>query len=141
MRLRFQILLACFCAIAPVAAAARILPPACGDDKIKFDVKVEKGSLDLPPLAPGKARLVFIETLQKHGVIGRAATTRYGVDGAWVGGNKGDSYFVVDVDPGPHRVCANWQAINTTGQSVGVALDKEEGYVKHENDIVSLGGA
>lgn len=121
MRLKSQILLVCLCAIAPVTAAARILPPACGDDKIKFEVKVEKGSLDLPPLAPGKARIVFIETLTKHGVIGRAATTRYGVDGTWMGANKGDSYFYVDVDPGHHEVCANWQAVNTTGNSVGVA--------------------
>jgi len=120
MRVRFGVVLMFFCAITPLAFAARILPPACGDDKVKFEVKVEKGLLEFPPIAPGKARLVFIETLDKHGVIGAAATARYGVDGAWVGANKGNSYFFIDVDPGNHQICANWQAINTTGRNVGM---------------------
>ena len=35
---------------------------------------------------------------------------RYGVDGAWVGANKGNSYFAVTVDPGVHHLCVSWQS-------------------------------
>jgi hypothetical protein len=102
------------------ASAARILPAACGEDNVKFKVTVEKGMLEIPPPEAGKASFVFIENLNKHGVIGSAATTRFGVDGAWVGADKGDSYFVVEVDPGMHQVCANWQAVSAEGKNVGV---------------------
>ena len=121
MRLRFELFLLSLCALT-MPAAARNLPPSCGPDKIKFNVTaVNKNGADLPALDPGKARIVFIETLQKHGVLGAAATTRYAVDGTWAGANKGDSYFFVDVDPGYHEICANWQAVNTTGDNVGMA--------------------
>lgn len=121
MRLRFELFLLSLCAVAPLPLAARVLPPSCGPDKIKFNVTAVNKGVDLPAVDPGKARFVFIATLQKHGVLGAAATTRYAVDGTWAGANKGDSYIFVDVDPGHHEVCANWQAINTTGNSVGIA--------------------
>lgn len=35
---------------------------------------------------------------------------RIGLDGAWVGANKNNSYFFVYVEPGEHRVCANVQS-------------------------------
>ena len=39
-----------------------------------------------------------------------AATVRIGMDGAWVGADKRDSYFVLDVSPGLHHLCASWQS-------------------------------
>ncbi len=131
MRLLSNTVLVCLCAgLAMHAAAERILPAACGDDNIKFKVNVEKAQLDLPPLDPAKARLVFIETLDKHGIIGSAATARFAVDGAWVGANKGDSFFFVDVDPGQHQLCANWQAVDAKGKNVGlVAVKAVAGHV------------
>jgi hypothetical protein len=32
------------------------------------------------------------------------------VDGKWAGANKGNSYFILTVDPGMHHLCANWQS-------------------------------
>lgn len=122
MKLTSKVVLVCLWACISIhASAERILPDACGEDSIKFKVTVEKNQSEIPAPIPGKARLVLIESLDKHGVIGAAATTRFGVDGAWVGANKGNSYFVVDVDPGAHHLCVNWQAVNTTGRNVGLA--------------------
>jgi len=38
------------------------------------------------------------------------ATVRFGMDGAWVGADNGNSYFALSVDPGVHHLCANWQS-------------------------------
>ena len=111
------------------------LPPSCGDEKIKFDVKTQKGAL--PPAAPdpGKAQLVFVETMDKgdkyHHCLACDATTRVGVDGMWVGADHGDSYFTFSVDPGPHSVCVNWQSISS-GESRQVStldVDAQAGNV------------
>ncbi|MFY9854407.1 MAG: hypothetical protein WAK26_11085, partial [Terracidiphilus sp.] len=68
-------------------AWATTLPDACGDDKIKFDVKTEEGQHTPAPPPAGKALIVFIENDDKE--IGCVAlcevTTRVGMDGAWVG--------------------------------------------------------
>jgi hypothetical protein len=37
-------------------------------------------------------------------------TVKVGVDGAWVGANKGDSYVFTSVAPGEHHMCVNWQS-------------------------------
>lgn len=98
-------------------ASAADLPPSCGDEKIKFDVKTQKGAP--PPAGPdaGKAQLVFVETMDKgdkyHHCLGCDATTRVAVDGAWIGADHGDSYFAFPVDPGAHSVCVNWQSISS----------------------------
>lgn len=92
-------------------ARATILPDACGSDSVKFDVTTEKNQpVPLPPAA-GKAQIVFIETMDKTGMIGGDASTRFGMDGAWVGANKGSSYFTLDVAPGEHHLCAGWQSV------------------------------
>ncbi len=81
------------------ARAKTILPDACGDDSVKFNVKTEKNQ---PPPAPppaGKAQIV---------IINNAGFARYGIDGAWVGANDGNSYFAVAVDPGERHLCAKY---------------------------------
>ncbi len=51
----------------------------------------------------GNARSYFIqETWQVNGTD----QTLVGVDGAWVGANRGSSYFSVSVDPGERHICA-----------------------------------
>jgi hypothetical protein len=95
--------------------SATVLPPSCGDDKVRFDVKTQKDPPPAPAPGAGKAQFVFVETMDKgdkyHHCLACDATTRVGLDGAWVGANHGDSYFTLDVDPGPHNVCADWQSI------------------------------
>ncbi len=48
---------------------------------------------------------------------------KVGLDGAWVGANKGKSYFFFSVDPGDHQVCTNWQSgtFKKTAMRIGSA--------------------
>jgi hypothetical protein len=83
------------------------LPPACGPKDVSFNVKLDKSPHSLTPPEPGKARIYF---LLDRGVtpISDSSTesTRFGVDGAWVGAIHGKAYFSVSVDPGEHHLCA-----------------------------------
>jgi hypothetical protein len=85
-------------------------PDSCGNDKVKFDVKTEEGQPAPARPAEGKAQIIFVEN--ENQMIGpfMHATVRFGMDGAWVGANYGNSYFAVTVDPGVHHLCANWQS-------------------------------
>jgi hypothetical protein len=105
-----------------VPARATILPDACGDDKVKFDVTTQKDHA--APAAPeaGKALIVLIEN-ENH-MIGpfMYATVRFGLDGSWVGANNSNSYFVLTVDPGVHHLCASWQsALGRVKKNIDVA--------------------
>ena len=111
-KLAFSVL--CFSLVFANSALAKtktVLPDACGDDGVKFDVKTES---DQPaPAGPeaGKAQIIFIDTVPYEGALARFPVIRYGVDGAWVGANKGDSYFVLTVDPGVRNVCVSAQGV------------------------------
>lgn len=103
-------------------ARATILPDACGDDSVKFDVKAEMSKTPPTPPAEGKAQIVFIEN-ENH-AIGpfMYATVRFGLDGAWAGANNNNSYFTLDVAPGVHHLCASWQsALSRIEKNVDVA--------------------
>jgi hypothetical protein len=103
-------------------AWATILPDACGDDKVKFDVKTERSKTPPAPPEAGKAQIVFIEN--ENQMIGpfMYATVRFGMDGAWAGANNNNSYFTVTVDPGVHHLCASWQsALGMLKKSIDVA--------------------
>ena len=85
------------------------LPSSCGDNSVKFFAKAKAGQpLPAAPEA-GKAQIIFIENENQKIGIGMQATVRYGMDGAWVGANYGNSYFALTVDPGEHHLCANWK--------------------------------
>ena len=43
-------------------------------------------------------------------MIWRVRTTRFGVDGAWVGANQSNSYFAMNVDLGVHHMCVQDQS-------------------------------
>ncbi len=105
--------------LASTAWAKTVLPDACGDNAINFDVQTQKDQP--PPAAPaaGKAQIVFIETVDKPfgcgmSTTGCNSTYRFGLDGTWAGATKGNSYFVVSVDPGVHHVCT------VSGKNIGV---------------------
>lgn len=92
-------------------------PAPCGNPATKFGVKTEKRDGAPAPPAQGKAQIVFLENqnvpLEPLGFPGRLATVRFGVDGEWVGADRGSSYFAVDVSPGVHHLCANWQQVGS----------------------------
>jgi hypothetical protein len=91
---------------------AKDLPDACGNETIHFIVTTS-GNQPLPESPPpGKAQVIFIETIDRDFCLGCSdITTRVGIDGAWVGANKGKSHFSYNVEPGKHRICADWQRI------------------------------
>lgn len=80
---------------------------ACGDLADKFDVKQFKAGAASSSTAPepGKALVFFIEKDLTAGVLA-TPSTQLGVDGQWVGGTHGDSYFYFSLDPGVHHLCA-----------------------------------
>jgi hypothetical protein len=103
---------------------ATTLPDACGPDKVQFDVKTAKNQPAPTPPADGKAQIVFIEAMDKNLACWSCGTpsSRFGLDGEWVGATKGDSYFTVDVAPGEHHLCADWQSdFGSLKKKVGMA--------------------
>ena len=117
-------LFTCFCLALGYQARCTTLPDACGDDKTQIDVKTQKNQP--VPSAPeeGKAQIIFIEAMDKNLACWSCGTpsSRFGIDGAWVGATKGDSYFTVTVSPGEHHLCADWQsAFGRLKKMVGMA--------------------
>jgi len=111
MNSRIALLLLCaslFPATQSLAKSKAILPDGCGDDSVEFDAKLEKDSPAFAGPAAGKAIIVFVETMP--GEQKMQTTTRFGVDGTWVGATKGDSYFTLNVEPGEHNLCASMQS-------------------------------
>lgn len=65
---------------------AATLPDACGNDKVKFDITLQKNPPAHSTPDPGKGQIIFIEASKKPPAMGNCNNfTRYGVDGAWVG--------------------------------------------------------
>jgi len=84
---------------------------SCGPSQVKFDVKLDKAQHSLGQPEPGKALVYVIEVFQRPpGELG-TPTIRVGLNGAWVGANRGTSYLSFFVDPGEHHLCTNWQSI------------------------------
>ena len=110
MKLAPGLLLLCLSLVFAAQARATVLPDACGDDKVKFDVSTQKNQPAPAPPPAGKAQIVFIEN--ENQMIGTmmCVTVRFGLDGAWAGANYNNSYFAVTVDPGAHHLCASWQS-------------------------------
>jgi len=78
---------------------------------VTFEVSRQKGAPAPAAADPDKARILFIEWIEKAGsCLGCQITTRVGLNGAWVGANQGNSYFSLDVAPGEQHVCTDWQS-------------------------------
>lgn len=92
---------------------------ACGPNETQFDTKTD--SADSPTVQPaeGKAQVYVVEDQQFKFV--KDVTTRVGLDGAWVGANRGNSYFVFLVDPGKHHLCTDWLPSVGSGRLVSLA--------------------
>jgi hypothetical protein len=105
--------LAAILLVAPALAQGQspITDQACGSDNSWFDVKLDRAPTRAQP-EPGKALVFFVQSvdnLENITEIG-GLTTAVGLDGAWVGAVKNNSYFSVSVEPGEHHVCARLQA-------------------------------
>lgn len=114
MRSASVILLLALSAVCSLQARAQE-GPGCGPANVKFDVSTKKAQLSTVARDSGKAFVYFLQDDLKYDSTPRP-TTRFGIDGAWVGATHANSYFYVAVDPGEHHLCANWQS-DTTGLS------------------------
>jgi hypothetical protein len=84
----------------------------CGVNQAQFTVKTDNKLHPIAQSQEGRAVVyVFgdeeIDNITLH--IG-GVTTRWGLDGAWVGANYRKSYFYFYVDPGDHRLCTSRQS-------------------------------
>jgi hypothetical protein len=107
MKLNSGVLLLCACLVLVAQARATVLPDACGDDKVKFDVTTSDKKSALPEADTNKATFIFV---QRNRACMGCSAVRVGIDGTWVGANKSNSYFAVTVPPGEHHLCALWGA-------------------------------
>jgi hypothetical protein len=111
----FAALLFCLGAFRPCHGQTVVLPDACGADKVKFNIGLMGGKNPPPVADPAKAQIVFINTAEGPELVQGNTTTRVGVDGAWVGANQENSFFVVKLDPGVHHLCVVWKKTPLVG--------------------------
>jgi uncharacterized protein DUF2846 len=113
------------------AAAARAAA-GCGPNEVKFSVKTDKEQHPTAQPEAGKA-IVYVfggEAVDLHGlVIGKEfVTTRWGVDGTWVGAGYRNSYFFFTVAPGDHRLCAGRQAYSKPSAALSFTAEAGKTY-------------
>jgi len=100
------------CTLAQDQAAITRAQSACGPQPAQFAVRTEKGAHPAPQTPAGKA-LVYIVEDQRQDLrpcLGNCgALTRLAMDGAWMGANRGSSYFSFFAAPGEHHLCAGWE--------------------------------
>uniref|UniRef100_A0A7V4XUF6 Lipoprotein n=1 Tax=Acidobacterium capsulatum TaxID=33075 RepID=A0A7V4XUF6_9BACT len=92
--------------VLPFARAAK-LPSSCGPMTAHPSVQLQASSKGLSPIPAGMARLVFV---QQIGVCPHCGVVRVGLDGKWIGANRGNSWFAATVRPGEQHVCVAWNA-------------------------------
>jgi len=110
---------------ATIQASASTWPDACGKDSTQFKVKTSKKQAELVAPEAGKALIIFTESV--NGDFASEPVARFGIDGSWVGANKGASYFAVSVAPGEHHLCAVRQSgAKSDRVNVGEATVKAE---------------
>jgi hypothetical protein len=100
------------------AAAARAAA-GCGPKEINFDVKTDGKQHPMPEPESGKSLIVIFQAEKRDSNInylGRHPTTRVGLDGAWIGANRGKSYLFHATEPGDHRLCSDWQSSLHSGE-------------------------
>jgi hypothetical protein len=120
------ILLLAVSAVFPATARAQT-GPGCGPANIKFVVTMKPLAGTLPGATAGKALVFFLQDDLQFSSRpvphpSPRSTTRFGIDGVWVGATNTDSYFYVSVDPGEHHLCANWQSVHLVGAPLSTAV-------------------
>jgi hypothetical protein len=102
--------------------AANPAAGGCGPAAVHFVVKIDKHSHPIGHAQEGKVLVYFIQDDTQFDSRPRP-TTRIGIDGAWVGATKANSYFYVSVNPGEHDLCSSWQSapVFNTGHTAAAA--------------------
>jgi hypothetical protein len=123
-------------------AASLARSAGCGANDVKFDVKTEKNQHPSVQPETGKAMVYVFNAVRTGASINiGSVTVRVGLDGEWVGANHGQSYFYFPIDPGDHRVCAQWQSsIGRLSKLASAAsLNAEAGQIYYLRAIVDTG--
>ena len=114
---------------------------ACGTGKeVDYDVETDKKTHPTPDPEPGKA-LVYI---LRSGLAGGAVQTKAAIDGTWIGANRGNNYFFVQLDPGEHYACSkaeNKSVLAFTveaGKTYYLRQEISMGVMKARNKIVLM---
>jgi hypothetical protein len=96
-------------ALAQVNPALARAEGACGPLDVRFDAQASASQPTAQP-EPGKALVYVVEDFRKApGELGNP-TIRVGLDGAWRGATRANSYLFFSVDPGEHHLCTSWQS-------------------------------
>ena len=90
-----------------IAGAQDAGAPGCGDPKVKFDVATARRQAKAKP-EDGKALVYLLQNDENFNSVPRP-TNRFGVDGQWVGATHNKSYLAIQVTPGVHHLCTQWQ--------------------------------
>lgn len=90
--------------------SADSFPAACGPANVHFKVNVDTGDHPILPPEPGKARVYFIHDAGSTDQPFPAyPTTKFAIDGSWVGADRSNSWFSISIDAGQHHICASLQ--------------------------------
>jgi hypothetical protein len=82
---------------------------ACGPLDAKFDAQTV-ATQPAPQPDASKALVYVAEDFSKGpGELGNP-TLRVGMDGAWMGATRTNSYLSFAVEPGEHHLCSSWQS-------------------------------
>jgi hypothetical protein len=115
------ILLVMLLTVIGLAQDQSVVGSACGPKDVSFAVKQDDSQHTLAQPEPGKALIYFVQETGAGNCLLGACVTRIGLDGAWVGAFKHNSYFSVSVDPGQHHACMNVQSYTPLGKQVAFA--------------------
>jgi hypothetical protein len=100
-----------FLAVSAFAQNTTLTPSeaACGPLDAKFDAQTVAPQPAAQPDA-SKALVYVAEDFSKAPGELANPTLRVGVDGAWMGATRTNSYLSFTVEPGEHHLCSSWQS-------------------------------
>ena len=105
MKIALVLILVAAAASAQDQVLAAFPQNACGPMGTAFQIKMGDSTYPRPQVEAGKA-LVYVIEDQRFKVV-RDVTVRIGLDGAWAGATRGNSYLSLSVEPGEHHFCAD----------------------------------
>ena len=106
MKARSAIVLMLAIIACAVPSWASTLPASCGDANTVIEVTTHRHAPASTTPEAGMAKVVFIEQADAEAA---PVTARVAIDGTWLGGDRGNSYFESAVLPGDHHICVDWQ--------------------------------
>ena len=75
---------------------------ACGPENVKHSARTDKKQHPTPEPPADKALIYVLRPTMS----GNKVQTKLGVDGKWMGVNRGDNYFFFTLEPGEHYFCS-----------------------------------